>query len=105
VPSSAIKSRDIKELLQGGSAHLTSLREQTRRRSAILAQVRAVLPTELAKSVLSAGIETGRLTVGVCSAAWASRLRYSADELSQKVGEALGLEIHRVRIKVVHSPT
>jgi hypothetical protein len=95
------KSRDIKELLQGGSGRLTSLKNRSRARSATLAKVRAALPEELARNVTSAGIEAGRLTVGTSGAVWASRLRYAANELRQKVAQAMGVEIESVRIKVV----
>ncbi len=95
------KSRDIKDLFAGGSAHLTSLRNRSRARSAVLAQVQAALPPDLARTVETAGIEAGRLTVGVAGAVWASRLRYATDALRQKVGESMGVEIQSVRIKVV----
>jgi predicted nucleic acid-binding Zn ribbon protein len=96
-----IKSRDIKELLEGGSARLTSLRDQTRARSTVLAHVRAALSPALARAVASAGVEAGRLTIGVSGAHWATRLRYATKELRQKVESATGVEIHSVRIKVV----
>jgi Dna[CI] antecedent DciA-like protein len=50
---------------------------------------------------VTAGIELGQLTIGVIGASWASRLRYHADTLRQRVGESMGVDIHRVRIKVV----
>ena len=59
-----------------------------------------MLSPPLARAVASAGIEAGRLTVGVSGAAWASRLRYATAEL-KKVGPAMGIEIRSVRIKVV----
>jgi hypothetical protein len=95
------KSSDIKELLEGGSARLTSLRDRSRARSSVLAHVRAALSPALARAVASAGIEAGRLTIGVYGAVWATRLRYAASELRQKVESAMGIEIQSVRIKVV----
>jgi hypothetical protein len=59
------------------------------------------LPLDLARVVASAGFERGCLTVGVSRAVWALRLRYAADILCQKVGQSMGKEIQRVRIKVV----
>ena len=50
---------------------------------------------------MTAGIELGQLTIGVVGASWASRLRYLTDTLRKRVGESMGVEIHRVRIKVV----
>jgi hypothetical protein len=99
------KYKDINEILQGGSARLRSLRDRSRARSSILVKVQAALSPELADKVISAGIEAGRLTVGVSGAVWAVRVRYAARELRQKVGTALGIEIERVRIKVVQPGT
>lgn len=96
------KSKDIKHLFEGGSARLTSLLDRSRARSVVLAHVQAALPTHLAQTVETAGLEQGRLTVGVAGAVWASRLRYAAEALRQKVSESMGVEIQLVRIKVVH---
>ena len=71
----------------------------------MLAHVRAALPPELEGTVLTAGIEEGRLIVGVSGGAWASRLRYRSQALRERVAEALGREIHSVRIKVVQAPS
>jgi hypothetical protein len=95
------KSKDINGLFEGGSDRLTSLKVRSRARSLVLTQVLAVLPADLAKSVATAGIEDGRLTLGVDGAAWASRLRYVTDMLRSKVGKSMGVEIRSVRIKVV----
>jgi predicted nucleic acid-binding Zn ribbon protein len=54
--------------------------------------------------VVTAGIEEGRLIVGVSGGVWATRLRYRAKALRERVAGALGQEIHSVRIKVVQSP-
>jgi hypothetical protein len=99
------KYSNIKELLEGGGERLTSLRSRSRERSKVLTYVLAALPANLAETVVSAGLEAGRLTVGVAGAGWASRLRYVADTVSKRVGEAMGVEIRSVRIKVVHPPT
>ncbi len=64
-------------------------------------QVRAALPQRLAQAVASAGVEAGRLTIGVVGAVWASRLRYSAEVLRKRVAKATGQEILKVRIRVV----
>jgi hypothetical protein len=97
------KSRDIKELLEGGSERLTSLRGRLQERSRTLDLVIAALPEELAANVASAGIDQGELTVGAVSAAWATRLRYMTDTLRDRVGGALGVEISSIRIKVVQA--
>ena len=67
----------------------------------MLAHVCAALPPKLAGIVASAGIEEGRLTIGVVGAAWASRLRYVTETLRKRVSESMGVEIQSVRIKVV----
>ena len=64
-------------------------------------QVRAALPARLALKVASAGIDTGRLTIGVVGAVWASRLRYLKESVAKRVGGSLGITIQSVRIRVV----
>jgi hypothetical protein len=98
------KSKDIKGLFEGGSERLTSLKQRLDERSRVFELVTAALPEELALTVATAGIDRGVLTVGAVSAAWATRLRYLTDTLQQRVGQALGVEIARVRIKVVTTP-
>jgi hypothetical protein len=51
--------------------------------------------------VASAGIEQGRLTIGVSGAVWASLLRYFTDIVRKRVSESLGIEILSVRIRVL----
>jgi hypothetical protein len=67
-------------------------------------QVRAALPARLAEAVASAGIEQGRLTIGVVGAVWASRLRYCSVSLRKRVGASMGVEILSVRIRVIKPP-
>ena len=61
----------------------------------------SALPARLAQSVASAGLEGGRLTIGVVGAVWASRLRYSTDVIRKRVDQILGPGILSVRIRVV----
>jgi hypothetical protein len=96
------KSRNINELLEAG--RLKGLQARSVLRRDVLVHVRAALPPELEGTVLTAGIEEGRLTVGVSGGAWASRLRYRSQALRESVAATLGREIHSVRIKVVHIP-
>lgn len=67
-------------------------------------QVRAALPARLALAVVSAGIDQGRLTIGVVGAVWASRIRYFTDGLRKKVRGGTGIEVLGVRIRVVPPP-
>jgi hypothetical protein len=94
-------SKHIKELLAGGGKRLADIARLSRERSVVLDEVRSALPKELAQAVFSAGILEGKLTLGVTSAAFASRLRYVTQELRQRLGEARGIDIRAVRIRVV----
>ncbi len=87
--------------MNSGGARLGALKVRTAERNLALAEVRAALPKALADSVVSAGVEYGRLTVGVAGAAWASRLRYATGALRTRVGASLGVDIQSVRIRVV----
>ena len=93
----------INELLAAGG--LAGLQARRRERRDVLLHVRAALPPELEATVVTAGIEEGRLIVGVSGGAWASRLRYRSQALRERVADALGREIHSVRIKVVRQPS
>jgi len=98
------KSKDIKGLFEGGSDRLTSLKARVLARSRVLDQVIAALPEEISPHVATAGIDKGVLIIGAVNAAWATRLRYLTDMLRLRVGQAMGVEIERVRIKVVTAP-
>lgn len=64
-------------------------------------QVRLALPARLSQSVVSAGLEGSRLTIGVVGAVWASRMRYSTDVIAKRVAKSLGKDVLSVRIRVV----
>src|ERR1700694_984842 len=69
--------RSVSDLLSRTGNKLTALRSRSQARSLVVEQVRAALPARLAQAVASAGIEQGRLSIGVVGAVWASRIRYS----------------------------
>ena len=94
-------TKNIKELLNSTGNRLGALRARAQARSEVLSAVRAALEPTLAAAVASAGIEQGRLTIGVAGAVWASRLRYATHDLRKQVGERTGTPIHSVRIRVV----
>jgi hypothetical protein len=94
-------SKSLSELLARGGNRLSELKNRSADRSAILEQVRAALPVKLAQAVASAGLEQGRLTLGVVGAHWASRLRYATELVRKRVAKASGLDICAVRIRVV----
>ena len=98
------KSKSLSELLATGGKRLSRLVERSAERAEIVTQVRAALPARLAESVVSAGHEGGRLTVGVVGAVWASRLRYSMEALRKRVAKSSGQEILTVKIRVVPPP-
>jgi hypothetical protein len=94
-------SKSLSELLARGGKRLSLLKDQAAERSQIVEQVRAALPARLAQSVASAGLDGGRLTVGVVGAVWASRLRYSTEAIRKRVAKSIGKDISAVRIRVV----
>jgi len=94
-------SKSLSELLARGGKRLSRLVDLAAERSQIVEQVRAALPARLAQSVASAGLDGGRLTIGVVGAVWASRLRYSSDAIRKRVAKSLGKEVLTVRIRVV----
>jgi hypothetical protein len=94
-------SKLVSDLLAGGSPRLGKLAAELERRSLVAEQVRNALPAELARHIATAGLDKGRLTIGVNSAAWASRLRYQTATLRKRVGHSLDVEITTVRIRVV----
>ncbi len=71
------------------------------RRSQILATVLRHLEEPLRSQVVTAGLTRGRLTLGVASAAWASRLRYRTSALRGLISADTGEPIARVRIRVL----
>jgi len=95
------KPKSINELFSAGGQRLRTLKARAAARTRVLEHVRQALPQPLAETVVSAGFEQGRLTIGVAGAAWASRLRYAADMLRLRVGASMGIEISTVKISVV----
>src|SRR5271156_1412025 len=96
--------RHVSDLLSRTGNKLTALKTRSLERSRILEQVRAALPARLALAVTSAGIDQGRLTIGVTAAVWASRLRYSTESVRKRVSGATGLAILGVKIRIVPPP-
>ncbi len=96
--------RSLSDLLSRTGNKLTALKTRSRQRAEVLAQVRAALPARLAEAVVSAGIDQGRLTIGVVGGAWASRLRYLTESVRTRVGGATGVAIQSVKVRVVPPP-
>ncbi len=96
--------RSVSDLMSRTGNKLTALKTRSLERSRVVEQVRAALPGRLAHAVVSAGIEQGRLTIGVEGAVWASRLRYLTESVRKRVGGPLGTVIVSVKIRVVVPP-
>jgi hypothetical protein len=94
-------TKRLSELLAVPAKRLASLQQRAGARRSILSQVKSALIPKLAEAVSTAGLEEGRLTIGVVSAAWASRLRYSTEVIRKRVHLSSGIDIQRVRIRVV----
>ncbi len=97
--------KSLSDLLAGPGKRLTALKTRALERSLVVDQVRAALPERLAAAVASAGIDQGRLTIGVVGAVWASRLRYLTESLRKRVASTLGIALVSVKIKVVPPPS
>jgi hypothetical protein len=95
------KPKLLSELLEGHGKQLRALNAALRDRQAVLEAVRRALPPKLGAAVVSAGIDHGRLSIGVASAAWATRLRYVTAELRSEVGKAMEVDITGIRIRIV----
>jgi hypothetical protein len=95
--------KSINELLKSGGKRLSSLSAKSAARTSTLESVCASLPPDLAQAVVSAGLDAGKLTIGVASPAWAARLRYAVDDLRLPVAKSLGADIYSVRVKIVPS--
>ena len=98
------KPRSVSDLLSRTGNKLTALKIRSRDRLLIVEQVRVALPARLAQAVVSAGLEQGRLTIGVVGAVWASRLRYLTESVRKRVAESTGTTIVSVKVRVVPPP-
>ena len=92
--------KTISELLRLGHKRLDDLATGLDARDRVLAGVRASLPAPIAAQVLTASFAQGRLSLGISSAAWASRARYAAAAGREQLGAALGAEVTTVRVRV-----
>jgi hypothetical protein len=100
-PSTVKKPKSINELFAAGGKRLSDLKTKAQARTRAFEHVCAALPPPLARTVVSAGLEHGQLTIGVAGAAWAARLRYVTEALRVQVGSSMSVDIQKVRIRVV----
>jgi hypothetical protein len=93
------KPRSLTDLLARPSSPLTTLQRRARAAGDWLTFVQAVAPAHLAPHVTSA-VERGHiLTIYVASAAWAARLKFTAETLlAQARGEDPDLQAVRVKV-------
>ena len=94
------KIKHLSELFRIPNKALGALSARLEARVQLLVEVRRRLPPKLAASVCSAGLEQGRLTLGVSSAVWAHRLRYASAGLRKDLADTLKIPIASVRIQV-----
>jgi len=100
-PNRVKKLKAINELISAGGKRLSVLKTKAQARTRAFEHVCAALPPPLARTVVSAGLEHGQLTIGVAGAAWAARLRYVTEALRVQVGSSMSVDIQKVRIRVV----
>jgi hypothetical protein len=93
-------TKKLSDLLKS-NGRLAGLNARSKHRSKVLDEVRAALPSRLAQAVVSAGVEEGRLTIGVVGSVWASRIRYASEATRVTLNEKLGIQLLSVRIRVV----
>ncbi len=94
------KTRHISELLKS-DGRLVRLDASLQQRGRVLEEVRTALPHRLAQAVVSAGVDGGRLTIGVAGSVWASRIRYCSQGSRSNLSDKLGIALTSVRIRVV----
>lgn len=79
---------------------LKRLRDGTRDAERTLSVLKEMLPPEVAEQVFGASLKDRTLTVLVRSAAWGTRLRYLAPDITDRLGARLGGTIEKLKVKV-----
>jgi Dna[CI] antecedent DciA-like protein len=93
-------TKTINELLSG-TKRLSQLKSRSEKRSRILVSVREALPPHLAHAVVTAGVDEGRLSIGVVSGVWASRIRYFLPMARAHLHRELGISLVSARVRVI----
>jgi hypothetical protein len=94
------KPTAVSDLLAKGPGALSRLREGVAQADRTLAALRRQLPVELAQQAWGASLKNGTLTILVRSAAWGTRLRYLAPQITEALAAELALPVARVKVKV-----
>ncbi|WP_295881195.1 DUF721 domain-containing protein [uncultured Thiohalocapsa sp.] len=96
-PAKPPRARHIRRFLHGSDA-VSALLLELERREALLARVRALLPTSVAGHCTQATLDDGRLTLICDSPAWVDRLRFLSPQfLSALAGQGEAVSECRVR--------
>jgi len=90
----------LSDLLADPRSALGKLAAGAARRSALLQQVGACLPPELAARVTGANLREDTLVLITDSAAWASRLRYAGPALRDALSRLHAVQARKVTVKV-----
>jgi len=75
------------------SAPLSNLLSRIRQNEAMTAQIRALLPADLAPHLAAALMQGGRLVLLAPSPVWASRLRFAVPHLRDGLAEILDIRV------------
>jgi hypothetical protein len=94
------KPTAVSDLLAKAPGALARLREGTQQAEQTLEALRRQLPVELAGEAWGASLKDGTLTVLVRSAAWGTRLRYLAPQLTEALAAELAAPVARLKVKV-----
>lgn len=92
-----LRARHVCRFLQGSDA-VAALLVEIERRDALLAHVRSLLPTTVARHCTQATLEEGRLTLICDSPAWVDRLRFLSPQVLSALA-ARGRAIADCRIR------
>ena len=87
-----------------GAGSLSPLLVASRHHAAVLAEVRARLPAELAAAVQCAGVEAACLRLGMSSSVWAARVRYLAPRLARDLSDLSAGPVATVEVYVAAAP-
>jgi hypothetical protein len=98
IPIAPREPKLLKDLLAGKD--LRQIIERAREAGELDARVRALLPEAMAAHVTGAVLHDCTVVVLVDSAAWASRLRFHAPELVERLAPRYDGVVTRVRVKV-----
>lgn len=90
--------------LLAGAGSLSPLLALSRHHAAVLAEVRARLPAELAAAVHCAAVDAGCLRLGMSSSVWAARVRYLAPRLARDLSDLSAGPVASVEVHVVVAP-